>query len=74
MGYKAQAKGMTDQIGEIRSKSNMAGSAIDAMQKKFYAVTNSVQAKKFTNEIAAFGAAANKSVSRFSKSLWVLLN
>lgn len=59
---KAQAKGMTDQIGEIRSKSNMAGSAIDAMQKKFYAVTNSVpQAKKFTNEIAAFGAAANKS-------------
>lgn len=59
---KAQAEGMTDQIGEIRSKSNMAGSAIDAMQKKFYAVTNSVpQAKKFTNEIAAFGAAANKS-------------
>lgn len=59
---KAQSKGMTDQIGEIRSKSNMAGSAIDAMQKKFYAVTNSVpQAKKFTNEIAAFGAAANKS-------------
>lgn len=59
---KAQAKGMTDQIGEIRSKSNMAGSAIDAMQKKFYAVTNSVsQAKKFTNEIAAFGTAANKS-------------
>jgi len=59
---KAQAKDMTDQIGEIRSKSNMAGSAIDAMQKKFYAVTNSVpQAKKFTNEIAAFGAAANKS-------------
>ncbi|WP_024526955.1 NlpC/P60 family protein [Levilactobacillus brevis] len=57
-----QAKGMTDQIGEIRSKSNMAGSAIDAMQKKFYAVTNSVsQAKKFTNEIAAFGTAANKS-------------
>lgn len=40
----------------------MAGSAIDAMQKKFYAVTNSVsQAKKFTNEIAAFGTAANKS-------------
>ncbi len=59
---KAQAKSMTDQIGEIRSKSNMAGSAIDAMQKKFYAVTNSVsQAKKFTNEIAAFGTAANKS-------------
>lgn len=59
---EAQAKGMTDQIGEIRSKSNMAGSAIDAMQKKFYAVTNSVsQAKKFTNEIAAFGTAANKS-------------
>lgn len=59
---EAQAKGMTDQISEIRSKSNMAGSAIDAMQKKFYAVTNSVsQAKKFTNEIAAFGTAANKS-------------
>ncbi|GHP12965.1 hypothetical protein YK48G_03900 [Lentilactobacillus fungorum] len=59
---KKQAKGMTDEIGVIRGQSNIAGTAIDAMQKKFYALTNSdSQAKKFTNEISAFGSAAGKS-------------
>ncbi|VDG20626.1 hypothetical protein (plasmid) [Lactobacillus brevis] [Lactiplantibacillus mudanjiangensis] len=57
-----QAHGMTDQIAEIRGKSNMAGSALDAIQKKFYAVTDSVpKAKELTNEMAAFGMAAGKS-------------
>lgn len=55
------AKEMTDQIGEIRGKTDMAGSAIDAMQKKFYAMTDSAsKAKALTNEMAAYGSAAGK--------------
>jgi len=57
----AGAKKMTDQIGEIRGQSNMAGGQIDLLQKKFYALTNSTtQSRKFTEEIAAFGSAAGK--------------
>ncbi|VDG31412.1 hypothetical protein (plasmid) [Lactobacillus brevis] [Lactiplantibacillus mudanjiangensis] len=57
-----QAHGMTDQIAEIRGQSNFAGSALDAMQKKFYAATDSIpKAKELTNEMAAYGMAAGKS-------------
>lgn len=57
-----QAKAMTDEIGEIRSKSDFAGSAIDAMQKKFYAMTGSAkEAKALTDTMSAFGAEAGKS-------------
>lgn len=56
------AEAMTKQIAEIRGESNMAGGQIDAIQKKFYALTNSApKARQFTNEIAAFGSAAGKS-------------
>lgn len=59
---EAKAKAWTDQIGEIRGKSNIAGGAIDSMQKKFYALTNSAsKAKALTNELAAFGSEAGKS-------------
>ena len=56
------AKKMLDQISDIRGRTGMAGSAIDAMQKKFYALTDSApKARALTNEIAAFGSAAGKS-------------
>lgn len=58
----SNAHGMTDEIADIRGKSDMAGSSIDAMQKKFYALTGSVpKAKQLTDEISAFGSAAGKS-------------
>lgn len=53
---------MTAQIGEIRGKANMAGGAIDAMQKKFYATTNSAtKARALTEVLSSYGSAAGKS-------------
>ena len=53
---------MTAQIGDIRGKANMAGSAIDAMQKKFYATNNSAtKARALTEVLASYGSAAGKS-------------
>ncbi|UWF32610.1 NlpC/P60 family protein [Lactiplantibacillus plantarum] len=53
---------MTAQIGDIRSKANMSGGAIDQMQKKFYAMTNSTtKARAMTEVIASYGSAAGKS-------------
>lgn len=58
----AAATKMTAQIGEIRSKANMSGGAIDQMQKKFYAMTNSApKARAMTEVIASYGSAAGKS-------------
>ncbi|WP_122551342.1 NlpC/P60 family protein [Lactiplantibacillus plantarum] len=58
----AAATKMTAQIGDIRSKANMSGGAIDQMQKKFYAMTNSApKARAMTEVIASYGSAAGKS-------------
>ncbi|TXJ69659.1 NlpC/P60 family protein [Lactiplantibacillus plantarum] len=58
----SEATKMTAQIGDIRSKANMSGGAIDAMQKKFYAMTNSAtKARSITEVIASYGSAAGKS-------------
>ena len=58
----SEANKMTAQISEIRSKANMSGGAIDAMQKKFYAMTNSAtKARSITEVIASYGSAAGKS-------------
>ncbi|MCS8570666.1 peptidase M23 [Pediococcus pentosaceus] len=58
----ADATKMTAQIGEIRSKANMSGGAIDQMQKKFYAMTNSsTKARDMTEVLASYGSAAGKS-------------
>ncbi|MCG0598518.1 peptidase M23 [Lactiplantibacillus plantarum] len=58
----SEANKMTAQIGDIRSKANMSGGAIDAMQKKFYAMTNSAtKARSITEVIASYGSAAGKS-------------
>ena len=58
----ADATKMTAQIGDIRSKANMSGGAIDAMQKKFYAMTNSTtKARAMTEVLASYGSAAGKS-------------
>ncbi|MGY5232860.1 NlpC/P60 family protein [Lactiplantibacillus plantarum] len=58
----SEATKMTAQIGDIRSKANMSGGAIDAMQKKFYAMTNSAtKARAITEVIASYGSAAGKS-------------
>ncbi|WP_436684529.1 NlpC/P60 family protein [Lactiplantibacillus plantarum] len=58
----ADATKMTKQIGDIRSKANMSGGAIDQMQKKFYAMTNSAtKARAMTEVIASYGSAAGKS-------------
>ncbi|MGY5245391.1 NlpC/P60 family protein [Lactiplantibacillus plantarum] len=58
----SEATKMTAQIGDIRSKANMSGGAIDAMQKKFYAMTNSTtKARAMTEVIASYGSAAGKS-------------
>lgn len=58
----AAATKMTAQIGEIRSKANMSGGAIDQMQKKFYAMTNSApKARDMTEVLASYGSAAGKS-------------
>ena len=58
----SEATKMTAQIGEIRSKANMSGGAIDKMQKKFYAMTNSTtKARAMTEVIASYGSAAGKS-------------
>ncbi|MEE6669653.1 peptidoglycan DD-metalloendopeptidase family protein [Pediococcus acidilactici] len=58
----ADATKMIAQIGDIRSKANMSGGAIDAMQKKFYAITNSTsKARAMTEVLASYGSAAGKS-------------
>ncbi|ABJ68049.1 tape measure protein [Pediococcus pentosaceus] len=58
----AAATKMTAQIGDIRSKANMSGGAIDQMQKKFYAMTNSAtKARAMTEVLASYGSAAGKS-------------
>ncbi|KAF0386721.1 tape measure protein [Pediococcus acidilactici] len=58
----ADATKMTAQIGDIRSKANMSGGAIDQMQKKFYAMTNSAtKARDMTEVLASYGSAAGKS-------------
>ncbi|WP_353726275.1 NlpC/P60 family protein [Lactiplantibacillus plantarum] len=58
----SEANKMTAQISDIRSKANMSGGAIDAMQKKFYAMTNSAtKARSITEVIASYGSAAGKS-------------
>ncbi|ARW13434.1 NlpC/P60 family protein [Lactiplantibacillus plantarum] len=58
----ADATKMTAQIGDIRSKANISGGAIDQMQKKFYAMTNSTtKARAMTEVIASYGSAAGKS-------------
>lgn len=58
----ADATKMTKQIGDIRSKANMSGGAIDSMQKKFYAMTNSAtKARAMTDVLASYGSAAGKS-------------
>ena len=58
----SEATKMTDQIGDIRSKANMSGSAIDQMQKKFYAMTNSTtKARAMTEVLTSYGSAAGKS-------------
>ncbi len=56
-----QAEELGDQIGDIRAKADMSGGAIDSMQKRFYALTNSVSiTKTLTNEMAAYGSEAGK--------------
>ncbi|WP_368017025.1 NlpC/P60 family protein [Pediococcus acidilactici] len=58
----SEATKMTKQIGDIRSKANMSGGAIDAMQKKFYAMTNSAtKARSMTEALTSYGSAAGKS-------------
>ncbi|ORM99211.1 putative endopeptidase p60 precursor [Lentilactobacillus parabuchneri] len=56
-----QTEELGDQIGDIRSKADMSGAAINDMQKRFYALTNSVPiTKTLTNELAAYGSEAGK--------------
>lgn len=58
----SEATKITAQIGDIRSKANMSGGAIDAMQKKFYAMTNSTtKARAMTEVLTSYGSAAGKS-------------
>lgn len=58
----SEATKMTAQIGDIRSKANMSGKAIDQMQKKFYAMTNSTtKARAMTEVLTSYGSAAGKS-------------
>lgn len=64
----ADATKMTAQIGDIRSKANMSGGAIDQMQKKFYAMTNSTtKARDMTEVLASYGSAAGKSGDQIVK-------
>ena len=58
----SEATKMTKQIADIRSKANMSGGAIDQMQEKFYAMTNSTtKARDMTEVLASYGSAAGKS-------------
>lgn len=64
----ADATKMTAQIGDIRSKANMSGGAIDQMQKKFYAMTNSAtKARDMTEVLASYGSAAGKSGDQIAR-------
>jgi phage-related tail protein/SLT domain-containing protein len=64
----ADATKMTAQIGDIRSKANMSGGAIDQMQKKFYAMTNSTtKARDMTEVLASYGSAAGKSGDQIAR-------
>ncbi|MCW4398110.1 phage tail-type lysozyme domain-containing protein [Lentilactobacillus parabuchneri] len=57
-----QTEELGDQIGDIRSKADMSGGAINDMQKKIYALTSSVPiTKTLVNEMAAYGSEAGKS-------------
>jgi cell wall-associated NlpC family hydrolase/SLT domain-containing protein/predicted nucleic acid-binding Zn-ribbon protein len=63
-----QSTGMLKQLADIRGKSNMAGSSIDQLQKKFYATTNSVsKTKALTEVLAAYGSAAKLSGDKIAK-------
>ena len=63
----SEATKMTAQIGDIRSKANMSGGAIDQMQKKFYAMTNSTtKARAMTEVLTSYGSAAGKSGDQIS--------
>lgn len=56
-----QTEELDDQIGDIRAKADMSGGAINDMQKKIYALTNSVPiTKTLVNEMAAYGSEAGK--------------
>lgn len=56
-----QTEELGDQIGDIRSKADMSGGAINDMQKKIYSLTNSVPiTKTLVNEMAAYGSEAGK--------------
>ncbi|MCT2883687.1 NlpC/P60 family protein [Lentilactobacillus parabuchneri] len=56
-----QTEKLGNQIGDIRSKADMSGGAINDMQKRIYALTNSVPVTKtLTNEMAAYGSEAGK--------------
>ncbi|QCS76887.1 peptidase M23 [Lactiplantibacillus plantarum subsp. plantarum] len=58
----SEATKMTAQIGDIRGKADISGSAIDSMQKKFYAMTNSTsKARALTETLTSYGSAAGKS-------------
>lgn len=64
---------MTAQIGDIRGKANIAGGALDSMQKKFYATTNSAnKARALTEVLTSYGSAAGKSgdeIAQMSKGV-----
>lgn len=56
-----QTEELGDQIGDIRSKADMSGGAINDMQKKIYALTSSVPiTKTLVNEMSAYGSEAGK--------------
>lgn len=56
-----QTEELGNQIGDIRFKADMSGGAINDMQKRIYALTNSVPVTKtLTNEMAAYGSEAGK--------------
>lgn len=54
-----QTQGMLDQIGKFRNEANMSGTAVDALQKRFYALTHSTkETKELTETMASFGKAS----------------
>lgn len=64
----ADATKMVAQIGSIRSKANISGDAIDSMQKKFYAMTNSATKTRAMAEVlTSYGSAAGKSSTQIVK-------
>uniref|UniRef100_UPI00403F3F6F tape measure protein n=1 Tax=Lentilactobacillus hilgardii TaxID=1588 RepID=UPI00403F3F6F len=56
-----QTEELGDQIGDIRSKADMSGGAINDMQKKIYSLTSSIPiTKTLVNEMSAYGSEAGK--------------